>query len=178
MAYLGGLHFWWPKITGRMYPEVLGARRGHHDLLRLQPDVLSAVHPRLSRHAAPLPRLSARIPGLNVLSSAGASILAVGYLLPLFYLGWSLFWGPAERAPNPWHATASSGRRLAAAQAQLRRDPRGAARSLTCIAARSGPAECLRRTPAFQYATLAQQHDARSSACGRSLRPRCCSSAD
>ena len=21
MAYLGGLHFWWPKITGRMYPE-------------------------------------------------------------------------------------------------------------------------------------------------------------
>src|SRR5204863_5236016 len=21
MAYMGGLHFWWPKITGRMYPE-------------------------------------------------------------------------------------------------------------------------------------------------------------
>ena len=21
MAYLGGIHFWWPKITGRMYPE-------------------------------------------------------------------------------------------------------------------------------------------------------------
>ena len=21
MAYLGGLHFWWPKITGRLYPE-------------------------------------------------------------------------------------------------------------------------------------------------------------
>jgi cytochrome c oxidase subunit 1 len=21
MAYLGGLHFWWPKMTGRMYPE-------------------------------------------------------------------------------------------------------------------------------------------------------------
>src|ERR1700757_3509481 len=24
MAYLGGIHFWWPKITGRMYPEALG----------------------------------------------------------------------------------------------------------------------------------------------------------
>ena len=24
MAYLGGLHFWWPKISGRMYPEGLG----------------------------------------------------------------------------------------------------------------------------------------------------------
>src|SRR5258707_13323545 len=21
MGYLGGLHFWWPKISGRMYPE-------------------------------------------------------------------------------------------------------------------------------------------------------------
>ena len=24
MAYLGGIHFWWPKMTGRMYPEALG----------------------------------------------------------------------------------------------------------------------------------------------------------
>ena len=24
MAYLGGIHFWWPKITGRMYPEIWG----------------------------------------------------------------------------------------------------------------------------------------------------------
>ena len=28
MAYLGGLHFWWPKITGRLYSECLGAARG------------------------------------------------------------------------------------------------------------------------------------------------------
>src|SRR5438094_6871387 len=21
MAYMGGIHFWWPKMTGRMYPE-------------------------------------------------------------------------------------------------------------------------------------------------------------
>jgi cytochrome c oxidase subunit I len=24
LAYLGGIHFWWPKITGRMYPERWG----------------------------------------------------------------------------------------------------------------------------------------------------------
>src|SRR5207253_11387157 len=24
MAYIGGLHFWWPKISGRMYPESWG----------------------------------------------------------------------------------------------------------------------------------------------------------
>jgi cytochrome c oxidase subunit 1 len=38
------------------------------------------------------------------MSSSGAAILAAAYLLPLFYLGWSLFRG--KRAPaNPWHAT-------------------------------------------------------------------------
>jgi cytochrome c oxidase subunit 1 len=41
---------------------------------------------------------------LNVLSSAGATILAVGYLLPLAYLTWSLFYGERASA-NPWHAT-------------------------------------------------------------------------
>ena len=40
----------------------------------------------------------------HVLSSAGAALLAIGYLMPLFYLGWSLFRG--GRAPgNPWGAT-------------------------------------------------------------------------
>jgi cytochrome c oxidase subunit 1 len=40
---------------------------------------------------------------LNVLSSAGASILAAAYLMPLAYLSWSLLRG--SRAPaNPWHA--------------------------------------------------------------------------
>jgi cytochrome c oxidase subunit I len=40
----------------------------------------------------------------NLLSSAGASILAVAYLLPLFYLGWSLVRG-RRAGPNPWRAT-------------------------------------------------------------------------
>src|SRR5581483_2802306 len=41
--------------------------------------------------------------GLNVMSSAGASILAVGYLLPLIYLIWSLRYG-AVAGMNPWKA--------------------------------------------------------------------------
>jgi cytochrome c oxidase subunit 1 len=41
---------------------------------------------------------------LNVLSTAGASILAVGYLIPLIYFIWAL--GSGRRAgPNPWGAT-------------------------------------------------------------------------
>ena len=41
---------------------------------------------------------------LNVMSTAGASILAVGYLLPLIYLIWSLWYGKVA-GPNPWGAT-------------------------------------------------------------------------
>jgi cytochrome c oxidase subunit 1 len=41
---------------------------------------------------------------LNVMSSAGASILGVGYLIPLAYLIWSLRYGPVA-GRNPWRAT-------------------------------------------------------------------------
>ncbi|HZP59024.1 MAG TPA: cytochrome ubiquinol oxidase subunit I, partial [Opitutaceae bacterium] len=41
---------------------------------------------------------------LNVLSSAGASILGIGYILPLVYLTWSFFHGP-KVSSNPWDAT-------------------------------------------------------------------------
>ena len=41
---------------------------------------------------------------LNILSTAGASILGVGYVLPLFYLLWSCKYGK-DAGPNPWRAT-------------------------------------------------------------------------
>jgi cytochrome c oxidase subunit 1 len=40
---------------------------------------------------------------LNVLSTAGASVLAIGYLLPAIYLLWSLKYGKIAGA-NPWRA--------------------------------------------------------------------------
>ena len=39
----------------------------------------------------------------HILSTAGATILAIGYLLPFFYLGASLIWGE-KAGPNPWGA--------------------------------------------------------------------------
>ncbi|MCB0110255.1 MAG: hypothetical protein KDE53_30250, partial [Caldilineaceae bacterium] len=39
-----------------------------------------------------------------VFSTAGASILAAGYLLPLFYLAWSTRYGEIA-GDNPWGAT-------------------------------------------------------------------------
>jgi len=38
------------------------------------------------------------------MSTAGASILAVGYVLPLGYFLWSLAYGK-RAGPNPWQAT-------------------------------------------------------------------------
>ena len=40
---------------------------------------------------------------LNVMSSAGASILGMGYLIPMIYLIWSMRYGP-HAPPNPWGA--------------------------------------------------------------------------
>ncbi len=41
---------------------------------------------------------------MNVLSTAGASILAISFILPAIYLIWSLKNG-ATAGPNPWGAT-------------------------------------------------------------------------
>jgi cytochrome c oxidase subunit I len=104
MAYLGGIHFWWPKITGRMYPETAA---------RVAAIILFAgfnltFFPQYLLGWLGMPRRYHQYPPefqlLNVMSSAGAVVLAAGYLLPLAYLGWSLFFG--ARAPaNPWRAT-------------------------------------------------------------------------
>jgi cytochrome c oxidase subunit I len=103
-AFFAGLHYWWPKITGRMYPEMWGRAGaliifiGFH--LTFFPQFILGYLGMPRRYHAYPPEFQV----LNVLSSAGTTILALGYLLPLAYLTWSLFRG--ERAPaNPWEAT-------------------------------------------------------------------------
>src|SRR5699024_5889306 len=104
MAYLGAVHFWWPKITGKMYSEAwarfaaLIIFAGFN--LTFFPQYLLGYHGMPRRyHVYP-----DEFQVLNLLSSAGATVLALGYLLPLVYLSWSLFRGSA--APdNPWNAT-------------------------------------------------------------------------
>ena len=103
-AFFGGLHYWWPKITGRLYPEMWARMAA---LLTFVGFNLT-FFPQFILGYLGMPRRYYTYPPewqpWNVLSSAGASILAVAYILPLGYLGWSLFRG--ERAgPNPWRAT-------------------------------------------------------------------------
>jgi cytochrome c oxidase subunit I len=103
-AYFAGLHFWWPKITGRIYPEMWGRAAA----IIIFAGFNLTFFPQFILGHLGMPRRYASYPAefepLNLLSSAGAFVLAVGYLLPLFYLVWSLFYG--EKAPaNPWGAT-------------------------------------------------------------------------
>jgi len=104
MAYLGGLHFWWPKITGRLYPEffakIAAALVFVGFNLTFFPQFLLGYMGMPRRYHAYAPEFQV----LNVMSTAGASILAAGYLLPMFYLMWSMRYGPRASA-NPWNAT-------------------------------------------------------------------------
>lgn len=104
MAYLGGIHYWWPKISGRMYPEgwaKLGALIVFigFNLTFFPQFILGYLGMPRRYHAYP-----EEFQVLNVMSSAGASILAVGYILPMLYLIWSMRYGPIAD-PNPWPAT-------------------------------------------------------------------------
>lgn len=104
MGYLGGIHFWWPKMTGKLYPEWWG---------RLSAALIFfgfnlTFFPQFVLGYLGMPRRYHSYPDefqvLHVMSSAGASILAVGYVIPLVYLLWSLRYGKPA-GPNPWDAT-------------------------------------------------------------------------
>jgi len=106
LGYLGGIHMWWPKISGRLYPEAWGRLAAiivfiGFNLTFFPQFILGYLGmPRRYWDYSHMPEWQA----LNVLSTAGASILAIGYLLPLVYLLWSLRYGKIA-GDNPWLAT-------------------------------------------------------------------------
>jgi cytochrome c oxidase subunit I len=104
MAYMGGIHYWWPKISGRLYNEWAGRIAA---LITFAGFNLT-FFPQFVLGYAGMPRRYHIYPqefqALNVLSTAGASILGIGYLMPLLYLTWSFFRG-RRAGPNPWRAT-------------------------------------------------------------------------
>src|SRR5690606_39255933 len=100
MAYLGGLHYWWPKITGKLYSEPWAKFSavlvfvGFN--LTLFPQFLVGYlgMPRRYHLDRPVGRV------FTVLSAAGATGLAVVYALLIIYLTYSVFKG--KSAPmNP-----------------------------------------------------------------------------
>jgi cytochrome c oxidase subunit 1 len=104
VAFLGALHHWWPKFTGRMYNEAIGRICSigvfvGFNLTFLPQFVVGYMGMPRRYHMYP-PEFQV----LNVMSSAGASVLAVGYVIPVFYLLYSLKRGPVA-GPNPWGAS-------------------------------------------------------------------------
>jgi cytochrome c oxidase subunit 1 len=104
MAYMAGLHFWWPKITGRMYNDVWA----RFAAVLIFVGFNLTFFPQFMLGYLGMPRRYATYPAefqvLNVMSSAGASILGIGYLIPLVYFIYSMRYGP-HAGPNPWRAT-------------------------------------------------------------------------
>jgi cytochrome c oxidase subunit I len=104
MGFLGGMHFWWPKISGKLYPEAWGRLAAAIVFIGFN----LTFFPQFILGYMGMPRRYWQYPPefqvLNVLSTAGSTILAVGYILPMIYFTWSLRYGKPA-GPNPWGAT-------------------------------------------------------------------------
>jgi cytochrome c oxidase subunit 1 len=103
MGFLGGLHFWWPKMTGRMYSEnwakfaAIVIFVGFN--LTFFPQFQLGYHGMPRRYHTYVDEFQV----LHIMSTAGASVLGAGYLIMAAYLGWSLVKGKKASA-NPWGA--------------------------------------------------------------------------
>ncbi len=101
VAYLGGLHYWWSKITGKLYSEFWSKISAMIIFVGFN----LTFFPQFILGYMGMPRRYASYPEefqvLNIFSSAGASVLAIGLVMPLIYFTHSIFFG--KKAPaNPW----------------------------------------------------------------------------
>jgi cytochrome c oxidase subunit 1 len=100
-AFLAALHYWFPKITGRMYSEAW-AKLG---CAAVSLGFILTFTPQFLLGNAGMPRRYATYPEryqwLHVLSSAGAGLLALGMTTTLGYLVVAFFRGKRS-GDNPW----------------------------------------------------------------------------
>ncbi len=100
-AWLAGLHYWFPKFSGRMYDERWARISAWWLLvafnLTFLPMFLSGIEGMNRRVASYLPYLQ----DLNVLTSIGGFLFGIGLLIPLANLAWSWRFGP-RAAADPW----------------------------------------------------------------------------
>jgi cytochrome c oxidase subunit 1 len=101
LGYLGGIHAWWPKMFGRMYSEFWGKISAMLVFIGFN----LTFFPQFILGYLGMPRRYASYPPefqvLNIFSTAGASILGVGLVLPVIYFTYSLIWGERAKS-NPW----------------------------------------------------------------------------
>ncbi len=104
VAFLGGLHYWWPKISGRMYPERLGQLCAGGVFFGFNLTFL----PQFVMGARGMPRrywdYDPEFTIFHQLSTVGAVILGVSLFVVVLYIIWSAKNGP-KATDNPWGAT-------------------------------------------------------------------------
>ncbi len=102
-AFLAGLHYWWPKMTGRMYDERLGVVSASLVFvgfnLTFVPQFLAGVAGMPRRYATYAPAFQLD----NRISTVGALVLGLGLLVALWCL-LSALWTGRRAPPNPWGA--------------------------------------------------------------------------
>jgi cytochrome c oxidase subunit 1 len=109
IAFLGGLHYWWPKITGRMFSELWGRIACMMVFLSFNltflPQFVLGTHGMPRRYFSYEAMLDKHpeFYTYNLLSSIGAFCLATGMTMILFYLLHSL-WRGRPAPDNPWGA--------------------------------------------------------------------------
>ncbi len=103
MGFLGAVHFWWPKITGKMYPE--GWAKFAAIVVFVGFNLTFFPQFQMGYHG--MPRRYHTYPEefqvFHIMSTAGASVMGMGYLMIFSYLTWTLRYGKAAGA-NPWGA--------------------------------------------------------------------------
>jgi cytochrome c oxidase subunit 1 len=103
MAFFAGIHFWWPKMVGKMYPEFMAK----FACIIIFTGFNLTFMPQFIVGWLGMPRRYHAYPEewqvLNVMSTAGASILGFGFLTCIACLIWSAFWGKTAKQ-NPWGA--------------------------------------------------------------------------
>ncbi|HMQ09775.1 MAG TPA: cytochrome c oxidase subunit I [Oligoflexia bacterium] len=104
VAFLGGLHYWWPKMTGKMYNECWGR--------------IGAVLVWFSFNLTFMPQFIAGFKGMprryynydasyeiyNQLSTIGSTLLGIGFFIVAINLLMSLKKSAAKAPDNPWGA--------------------------------------------------------------------------
>ena len=191
MGYFAGLHYWWPKMTGRMYNDTLGKLAALLIFVGFNLTFGPQFILGLPRHAAPLSRVPAGVPGaeravVGGRVDPGDRLPAAGDVFPVLAEV-----GRKGGRRIPGRPPASSGRRSRRRCRRIsRRRPivtEGRVRLF-----QAGDQSCLtepsRRTPnptvipitrrsSITSRTWSSSTRPRPSACGCSSSPRSCSSA-
>lgn len=102
IGYLGGIHYWWSKMTGKQYSEFWGKISAMLVFIGFNltffPQFILGYMGMPRRYASYAEELQV----LNIFSTLGASVLAVGMVMPVIYLTMSLINGK-DVGDNPWH---------------------------------------------------------------------------